>query len=93
MLLEGDPQRLQPRVQCPWDTWERVGRAWRGGEGETENNHNRRCVFIWKLAFPQDITKLRDQETWDEYSQGSLYFFSPPDDLQMLKLKITIQFP
>lgn len=57
MLLEGDPQGLQPRVQGPGDTWKQGGEG-RGEEGGAENNQKRRRVFIWKLAFPQEITQL-----------------------------------
>lgn len=54
VLLEGDPQRLQPRVQGPRDTWKGEGGV---REGRADNNQRRRRVFMWKLAFPEDITR------------------------------------
>lgn len=51
VLLEGDPQRLQPRVQRPRDTWKGGGQGrGRGGEGRGEEGRKqpeeKACVYL-----------------------------------------------
>lgn len=55
VLLEGDAQGLQPRVQGPRDTWGEGGGG-RGGQGR-EQPKEKACVYL-KRAFPQDVTQL-----------------------------------
>lgn len=55
MLLEGNPKRLQPRVQSPWDTWTGWGKAsgqvgGEGRRGEGRKQPRNRNIFILKLA-------------------------------------------
>lgn len=44
VLLEGDPQRLQPRVQGPRDTWKGGGRG-EGGEGR-QQPEEKACFYV-----------------------------------------------
>ena len=82
VLLEGDPQGLQPRVQGPRDTWGA------GGGGQTTTGGRR--VFMRKPASPQGITRSGDQENAFQCLESELCCFFFPKDLQKLKLKVII---
>lgn len=82
VLLEGDPQRLQPRVQGPRDTW--------GGEGGGEQPEERR-VFTGKPASPEGNTRSGDQENAFQCLESELFCFFFPKGSQKLKLKVIIR--
>lgn len=78
MLLEGDPQRLQPRVQGPGDTWG----SGRGGGGEREGQGREQakeqaCFYLKLGLFPghYQLMRPRDRCSMNKASVG--FCFSP----------------
>lgn len=91
VLLEGDPQRLQPGVQGPRDTWKGGRWGWgRGGEGRKQPEE--KACFYLEAGLSGGHHHIMRPRACLSMNRASVAFFTPKDP-QKLKLKVVIRFP